>query len=409
MSLFNTEADSLVDYFDFSVIRGTQGNDTIQTPTTGNWLIYALSGDDNVRLNSAGRDIVYGGEGNDTLTSSSANDALYGEAGNDVITAGSSGFRPYDARNMYIDGGIGDDHVNFAGTNGTILLGDGNDIANVQAYRLSGQPSPVLEKLRVFSVDGGDGEDEITAINRLTRDAGVVDGGAGNDTIVTKGNVWVNGGSGDDTIRSDSENVFVIQRHQGNRIEGGDGNDDIWHRAKHGTFTDTIDGGAGDDAIHAEGANVLVYGGAGNDNLSAYSIGGVPVKLFGEEGNDSLYGSVADGEWLDGGAGNDLLVSTYGSSVLTGGKGSDVFRFSAEWGTMGHDVITDFTFNERIQDNIEFRIGNDLDFSKLIFTQEADGTLISFDASIGLPSDRNTIKLVGVDVASITKDMFTFA
>jgi Ca2+-binding RTX toxin-like protein len=42
---------------------------------------------------------------------------------------------------------------------------------------------------------------------------------------------------------------------------------------------------------------------------------------------------------LDGGIGNDRLITGKGFNILTGGEGKDIFRFTA---TSSHSVITDF-------------------------------------------------------------------
>ncbi|GAX41859.1 FG-GAP repeat-containing protein [Tolypothrix sp. NIES-4075] len=77
-------------------------------------------------------------------------------------------------------------------------------------------------------------------------------------------------------------------------------------------------GGNGDD---------LLNGTAGNDSLS------------GGNGKDILNGR-AGNDILDGGNGKDVLTGGTGNDILTGGNGSDTFIFAALDGT---DTITDFT------------------------------------------------------------------
>ena len=79
-----------------------------------------------------------------------------------------------------------------------------------------------------------------------------------------------------------------------------------------------LSGGNGDD---------LLDGTAGNDNLS------------GGNGKDILTGG-AGNDILNGGNGKDELTGGTGNDILTGGNGSDTFIFAALDGT---DTITDFT------------------------------------------------------------------
>lgn len=134
----------------------------------------------------------------------------------------------------------------------------------------------------------------------------------------------------------------IIQGDIGqNFIDGGDGNDTIdggWALSP-GT-ADTLIGGAGDDDITASAGGWegdLLYGGTGNDTLR-----GPSATLYGEDGDDlliggpgwghhasgnALYGgtgndSLQGGGYLDGGDGDDLMDTTYGTGAL-GGLGND--------------------------------------------------------------------------------------
>lgn len=125
------------------------------------------------------------------------------------------------------------------------------------------------------SISGSDGNDLLAASGEV---AHLIDGGAGNDTIVgQKGNDTLIGGDGHD---------FILGSTGTDLLMGDAGND-------------TLDGGTGDDTL---------IGGIGND------------KLIGSDGNDHLIG----------GAGTDTLV---------GNSGTDTFEFHDGF---GHDLITDF-------------------------------------------------------------------
>jgi Ca2+-binding RTX toxin-like protein len=67
---------------------------------------------------------------------------------------------------------------------------------------------------------------------------------------------------------------------------------------------------------------IIVYAGAGNDNVQFSGNVRTPAWLFGEEGDDRLKGG-AGHDILVGGSGDDLLVGAGGRDVLIGGAGAD--------------------------------------------------------------------------------------
>lgn len=90
-----------------------------------------------------------------------------------------------------------------------------------------------------------------------------------------------------------------------------------------------IDGGAGDDVIAALGGNDTVLGGTGDDVVLAGTGNDVVFgnagadRIYGEEGDDGLIGG-AGADTLIGGAGNDTLAGLEGMDSLIGGAGNDV-------------------------------------------------------------------------------------
>jgi Ca2+-binding RTX toxin-like protein len=69
-------------------------------------------------------------------------------------------------------------------------------------------------------------------------------------------------------------------------------------------------------------SRIEVYGGAGDDDLSADRALTIPVALFGGIGDDKLRGG-AGGDILVGGVGEDRLFGADGDDVLIGGLGMD--------------------------------------------------------------------------------------
>ncbi len=114
--------------------------------------------------------------------------SVNGGAGNDIISAG-----PFST----ISGGDGDDAISTQGGS-TVYGGAGNDTIGTGPYS---------------TVTGGDGDDRIVALA-----GSIVNGGAGADIISVNYNSEAHGGDGADTILSGQD---------GNRIDGGAGDDDI--------------------------------------------------------------------------------------------------------------------------------------------------------------------------------------
>jgi hypothetical protein len=191
--------------------------------------------------------------------------------------------------------------------------------ANIVVHLNNATRSFARSSVNSINIDGKAGNDKINVVNRQLLNV-VIQGGAGNDNIV-------GGGAGD-----------------------------------------LITGGAGNDRIRGRGGDDQVYGGAGRDNIS------------GDAGNDTLGGDDEDTIWaknatrpadigesdtLNGGAGNDWLLSgtesdlnndISGADVLTGGAGVDVTDIRGRDNTANHyevgtgdgDTITDTTDTSNI-------------------------------------------------------------
>lgn len=184
----------------------------------------------------------------------------------------------------------------------------------------------------------GTGLDDILTVdpNTVTEEDGVqfngeagrdtLTGGAGDDVLIGgSGQDSLFGGSGDDILIVDDEDVLFVKDPMGVitilNVDGGDG-----VSAAEPDF----------DLLVYDGSNALnltlsdirveaVFGGTGNDTLSAADFAtGHDAVLAGREGDDVLTGGAGDDN-LEGGEGNDTLTGGAGNDVLTGGAGSDVF------------------------------------------------------------------------------------
>lgn len=113
--------------------------------------------------------------------------------------------------------------------------------------------------IRRIDIDAMGGNDKITVREKAGRvliDM-VVNGGDGNDTIVTgSGNDMIDAGAGNDKVSSGSGDDYIF---------GGEGNDNLLG----GSDNDQIDAGAGKDKLSGDAGNDNIDGGGGKDNIKA--------------------------------------------------------------------------------------------------------------------------------------------
>ena len=165
----------------YDQITGGAGNDVI---TTGDGVDTVYGGDGDDWVNSyfnktvdyfyyqyTGSAVIYGGNGNDTLTGNTGDDKIYGERGNDKID-GLTG-------NDYLDGGIGDDKISGWSGDDTLIGGEGNDELN------GNEGNDYLDGgTGVNFLNGGDGNDTYIVSNRRT----FIDDSSGIDSAIVSAN-----------------------------------------------------------------------------------------------------------------------------------------------------------------------------------------------------------------------------
>ncbi|MCK9502572.1 MAG: DUF4214 domain-containing protein [Porticoccaceae bacterium] len=305
------------------------GNDNLQA-MEGGVSYYLYEGNDVFvgLLGSNPGQSVYGGDGNDQITTSNFADYIDGGEGNDTITS-NDGNDIIDAGegNNSVDGGAGADNITAGSGNDTIIGGDGNDIINAGAGN--------------NNVTGGNGDDNITTGNGND----TIDGGAGNDVInAGDGNNTVTGDAGDDTVTTGSGNDSITTGVGDDRVTAGAGNDTI----DVGSNDDWVDAGAGDDLIIFSDMGELdtVNGGAGIDTVRIGNNGVTNDQDF--EDNSNV----------------EVLVLTGNAASVTG---------AAEFEEAGyHTVIKNVAGNKL------------LDFSAVSNAVKGDGTNGAADGTTGL-------------------------
>ncbi len=226
---------------------------------------------------------VTGGNATDTLTIRSGHSTLNTGGGDDTVSivAGTS----------VINTGDGDDHVSIAYSGaGLATVHGGNDVDT-----LSGGQASV-------TFFGDDGNDHLSAYGGST-----LNGGAGDDTL------YLSTASG----ASDPSTAIV---------DGGTGRDllamelsllaNVSFKADFTKASVTLANGT--RILNCEGVSFVAAGGRDVLTASNDAAGQSVNKLFGLGGNDTLKAS-SNGAWLDGGAGDDVLIASAGADNLVGG------------------------------------------------------------------------------------------
>jgi|GEM_PF-713911 len=245
--------------------------------------VNVLGGDgDDVINGSMADDLINGGAGDDMLAGFGGDDQLAGGAGNDIIR-GSGG------RDL-LDGGAGDDILRGQGGHDDIRGGAGAD-----------------------RIEGGSGttavEDEVSG-NVVINVLGYLSD-QGDSAEVDARSYFLTGSSLDDRIDASASPIGVA-------IDGRDGNDTLIGS----DFSDALVGGNGDDIIDGRDGDGLLIGDDGDDVIRG---GSGRDLIIGNAGNDILLG----------GDGNDSLIGGSDDDVLLGEAGDDRVR-----GNGGFDLLT---------------------------------------------------------------------
>jgi Ca2+-binding RTX toxin-like protein len=317
---------------------------------------------DDVLRGDAGDNRLEGGAGNDRLEGGTGNDVLVGGSGDDVLVGGAGA--------DVLQGGDGNDTVDYSGSasgvgvNLATRTGSGGDANGDTFFDIENVTGTAFDDTLIGNAGA----------NTIIAGAGndVVDGGAGNDVIdAGAGDDIVTGGAGADELHGGAgfDILSYAQSSAGVTVDlaagtgrGGDAEGDAidgFEEVDGSALADTLlgsagddilRGGVGDDLLQGRGGADILDGGAGTDTVSySDSASAVRVDLDagtatgGDAQGDTLIsiervvGSAHDdwlkaattGSRLDGGAGDDILVSGAGADTLIGGSGIDLADYSA--------------------------------------------------------------------------------
>ncbi len=268
--LGSTEGDAGKD-----IIFGGTGDDYVEGNGENDWIFGGI-GDDRLRGNQ-GDDVIFGGFGEDNIRGNAGNDALFGGFGDDNIRGnGGIDFIAGNSGDDRLRGGGGSDFIQGNGGDDTINGGRGDDV-------LFGDNAPRLFGQWLWSVydansDGGQNGGQLSAFAY---------DGEGSGAFFDNGyeGFWsgYNGEPGNDVIDGDEGD---------DRIFGQGGND-------------TVDGGSGFDRVSGGTGNdtgVLVLDQNDLDFLTTVSV---------EEAADALF------DWYDGNLDVDTLQIVVDPALLT--------------------------------------------------------------------------------------------
>ncbi|MDB5745134.1 MAG: hypothetical protein JWR68_3449 [Polaromonas sp.] len=331
-------------------LNGLAGNDTLNGGLGADIL---NGGDNNDTLNGGDdNDILDGGLGNDTMNGGAGDDTFLVDSTTDIVIEGAGGgtdtvqstasftITDADVENLTLLGAVNINGTGNAAAN--VIIGNaGNNVLNglggTDTVSYAAATAGVTVSLASLAAQntGGAGTDTLSNFENLVGSAFVdtltasgtagigvanlLDGGAGNDTLVaTVDNVrdTLNGGADSDTANYAAYGaaLTVNLASAGPIIVGGSGssaaNSDVLVSIEN--FTG---GSLGDTITGSTGANVL-DGGLGNDTFN-YTIGGGADTIIGGGGTDTLN--------ILGAANNDVLDVVYnGGAVISSFEGGTV-------------------------------------------------------------------------------------
>ncbi|HNH35922.1 MAG TPA: calcium-binding protein, partial [Rhodocyclaceae bacterium] len=280
--------------------HGGEGDDRVTSQSSGDHVLYGDAGKDRLAVvkaagHSAGTARLYGGDGDDTLTTSDGNDSVYGGDGNDKIKTGLG--------DDYVEGG--DESVAVAGAkaNGdTIDTGSGNDTI----YGGTGSDA----------IKAGDGNDLIYGGD----ESGLLPSGKalGDSIDAGKGNDTVHAGAGSDAIK------------------GGDGDDQLWG----GSGDDSFTAGKGIDQVRGEAGGDTIYWtvGDGVDSVIDGGTDGDGIIVTGADVDTDIELSNSSGNVLVAWGANDLLTQNTEKFTLNAGQGADHFTIRDLAGTPAREI-----------------------------------------------------------------------
>ncbi len=412
----------------------TIGDDTVDTVDSGdgsaisnstaNTLVSGSSAAESIINNAADYVTIRAGDGDDSLYN--------GYTQYSTVAFGSGTVQSYGGEYVVLDGEGGDDYIYVQdGNHSTIDGGAGND--TIINGTVAG--GVIREGASYITINGGDGNDDISNIASAVS----INGGRGDDTIWNNhsDDVTIDGGDGDDLISLSAYNGATVLGGEGDDTITGSGSRRIYQ------FTDdddddlivgyqssdtvqilddanyftlesgsdlivSLDGGsitlvdASDKTLNIDGGtfdispladpftnytpNSILSGTADADSLYNYA-GGTTIRAL--DGDDYIFSSIGDDYTvnndygyvtIDGGNGNDTVVSYDAHVSINAGAGNDLIDI----GSRSDVTVNVGNGNNTITGNGSNRlfIFSDADAANVITAVKPNDTIVLNDDEI---------------------------
>ncbi len=375
-------ADTLSGGLNNDRINAGAGNDTVYDEFLGNT---AAGGADTVDLGTgddiyvgtgtgAGdTDMVFGGAGADTITTSGGIDTVYGGDGNDVIAGGNDTLA---SNGDFLHGDLGNDTITGGNTNDTIYAGEGADsvAASDGNDLIYGGPNSGIGVTYITNggfTNGATGwsgtnleignTEGVYLGNGSTNVVSEMDGDAGQTTVMQQSFTVAGAQTANVTLRSVMRNdAGGIIGTDGFRVDVLDASGNVigtmnvfpTSKTAWANFSMSITFPAGgiytlrltelgnNDSLGALVDDIQITATSPATDTSADTLEGGEGNdsIYGEGGNDALYGG-AGNDSIDGGIGNDTIYFGAGDNVVYGGDGSDVIDDVAGGFETGNNTI----------------------------------------------------------------------
>ena len=372
-------------------VFGGTGNDTLTTTGTGAVALDGGRGDDTL-TGGDGDDRLFGSAGDDTLTGNGGDDVLDGGAGTDRLEGGAGDdlyrFGRGDGRDTIRDEHLVNGSAMQAGERDTLFLHGSIGVADIMLRIVDGSLIVALkdpnhpdvafddltERVAIENWSNAYSQIEVLAfgdgslldLKELVRTYRVTPGGAAVDLIAA-----MNAAHGA-TLRAGG-NAYLGGAGD-DRLAGGAGDDVLKGNAGNDALAgldgaDTLEGGLGEDRLHGGSGDDRLEGGAGDDVYS-FGRGGGRDTIRDEHlvGGTASQAGTADTLYLGGGLGiADIVLKIVGGSLLIALKDPD--DSSAAFDALADRVTIENWSNAFSKiEAIAFGDGSRLDLKELVTT-----------------------------------------
>jgi Ca2+-binding RTX toxin-like protein len=291
--------------------------------------------------------VLYGTEGNDTLTATSGTETLSGNGGNDIFVAAGGALTAI--------GASGNDTYSFGSGDGLLTIQDnaGTDTIKLGSGITTGNVSLIASGHDLLITDSVGG-DTLTLKNQLSTESGisylVFNGGTtenleglaltANASVLygTVGNDTLTASSGTQTLTGNGGNDKFIGTGGVLTMNGALGND-------------TFIGGSGSQVMNGDGGSDIFEGSGGNDTMN------------GSTGNDTFIASTGT-EKMNGDGGSDIFIAGGGTASATGGIGNDLYSFASGGGAL---IINDSAGTDTL------KLGSGLTAANVVLSESTNG------------------------------------